>query len=256
MDEFGVGIARSVGASIGAVHPEFSQSAFVKTAVDAKSGGWVTRIGDALPAHLPRDFADAIDILLKSLGPEVPPEEPMPDAHSLTPVVYFIAVYGSEHFDLSMNAIHVLSKRTYVAQTGVRRFLIENPDRTMQVLREWVQDPCPHVRRLVVNATRPRLRYGAMPGQTMLRRFQDDPEPVLQLLDKVSNDPSATVRKAVGGSIGDIAKDNPDLAYDRVAQWLAQGGRETRHIARQSLRYGVRKGHPRAIKLQEQAKQR
>ncbi|MCI0542076.1 MAG: DNA alkylation repair protein [Verrucomicrobiales bacterium] len=254
MDNFTTTIARKVGARLAGNCPNFSESAFVESAGSAGLGGWVSRISAALRSHLPRDFPSAVEILLRSVGSELPPEDPMPEAHSFTPIVHFVVVYGREHFDLSMNTLHALSKRTYTAQAGVRRWLIENPDSTMRVLGEWVHDSSPHVRRLVVNATRPRLRYPVMPGLSDLRRFRDDPEPVLRLLDHLRDDPSETVRRAVAGSLSDIAKDNPDVAYERIKDWLGHGGKETRQIARNALRYGSRKEDARALKLLDQAK--
>ena len=63
-----------------------------------------------------------------------------------------------------------------------------------------------HVRRLVSEGTRPRL-----PWASRLPEFQRNPEPVLELLEKLKNDPELYVRRSVANNLNDIAKGSSRL---------------------------------------------
>lgn len=76
---------------------------------------------------------------------------------------------------------------------------------TLARLRTWTGDPNPHVRRLVSEGTRPRL-----PWAPRLRRFQDDPAPVIELLEILKDDAEEYVRRSVANNLNDISKDHPD----------------------------------------------
>ena len=249
-DKFGTDLAAELGTRIQRVCPDFPVDAMIDEVAHVQGpGGWAGQMAAALRVHLPPDYPRASAILMRILGPPVPPEHPMPDAYKLTPVAYFIAEYGRDHFGESMAALRQIASRTYAAQVALRVFLRDDPDRCLTVLRAWVRDPNPHIRLLVSGGTRPRLRLRAMPGVTLLTRFIDDPRPLLALLAHLKNDPSYAVRRSVGGNLSDILKDNPDLAYATLTHWAQDATRQTRQIIRRAVRLAVKKGDPRALAL-------
>ncbi len=72
------------------------------------------------------------------------------------------------------------------------------------------------MRRLVSKGTRPRL-----PWARRLREFQNDPRPVLELLELLKDDPELYVRRSVANNLNDIGKDNPALLVDtNESCWL------------------------------------
>ena len=82
-----------------------------------------------------------------------------------------------------MRAQYELTQR-FTAEFSVRAYLDRYPERTLRRLGEWAVDPNVHVRRLVSEGTRPRL-----PWAPRLRRFQEEPAPVLDLLERLKDDP-------------------------------------------------------------------
>jgi 3-methyladenine DNA glycosylase AlkC len=104
-----------------------------------------------------------------------------------------------------MAAQHAITQR-FTCELSIRAFIDAEPERTLARLAEWTRDPSLHVRRLVSEGTRPRL-----PWAPRLRRFVDDPSPVLPLLEALRDDPSGYVRRSVANNLNDIAKDHPGL---------------------------------------------
>jgi len=66
----------------------------------------------------------------------------------------------------------------FSAEFAIRPFLEQHTELTLNTLAQWCNDADDHVRRLVSEGTRPRLPWGQH-----LKRFTDDPQPVLSLLE-------------------------------------------------------------------------
>ena len=82
---------------------------------------------------------------------------------------------------------------------SIRAFLERWPERTLSMMHTWTRDPNEHVRRLVSEGTRPRL-----PWAPRLNGFQEDPSPVLALLEELKDDPSEYVRRSVANNLNAI----------------------------------------------------
>src|SRR5690606_36568745 len=100
------------------------------------------------------------------------------------------------------------------------------------------------VRRLVSEGTRPRLPWAAR-----LRRFQDDPVPVLALLEQLRDDSEEFVRRSVANNLNDIGKDHPDVVLDVAQRWTIDATRERRALIRHALRSLVKQGNARALHI-------
>lgn len=131
-----------------------------------------------------------------------------------------------------------------VSVAQIRDFLERYPEETLALLQCWASDPNVHVRRLVSEGTRPRL-----PWARRLRRFQEDPSPVLELLDLLKDDEEEYVRRSVANNLNDIAKDHPDLVVETAARWWINGSDARRHLISQALRTLVKAGDPRALRI-------
>ena len=200
------------------------------------------RIAAAMGGALPGDFEKAADILERSLGPPLDSG----DGNGLTPFLYlphvlFVAERGLDDFDAAMRLQKELTRR-FTAEFSIRAYLDRHPERTLEMLRTWAADPDPHVRRLVSEGTRPRL-----PWASRLRRFQEDPLPVLGLLELLMDDPELYVRRSVANNLNDIGKDHPDLLVATCRRWLRGAGEERRWIVTHALRWLVKRGHPGAL---------
>ncbi len=201
-------------------------------------------IARALRRHLPQDYKQAIEVLVASLGPRLETAELTGmDVFVYLPHVFFVAEYGIEHFETSMRAQYELTQR-FTAEYSIRVFLERYPQRTLTRLREWAVDSNVHVRRLVSEGTRPRL-----PWAPRLRAFQDDPRPVIELLDLLKDDPELLVRRSVANNLNDIGKDNPTALIATCRRWMREPTPERRWLVRHALRSAVKRGDPEALQI-------
>jgi 3-methyladenine DNA glycosylase AlkC len=118
-------------------------------------------------------------------------------------------------------------------------------DTVLPLVQDWALDPDPTVRRVVVEALRPRGVWCKHIAQ-----LKADPSPIKPLLESVLDDKSDYVRKAVANNLNDIAKSTPDLLCDWIESWKRGTiSSERRWIISRALRSLIRDNHPRAQKL-------
>ena len=163
------------------------------------------------------------------------------DTFRYLPHVFFVSDHGLDQFEAAMTAQYELTKR-FTAEFSIRAFIVHHPQATMERLHAWAHDPNVHVRRLVSEGTRPRL-----PWAPRLRGFQEDPEPVLALLEILKDDPEEYVRRSVANNLNDIAKDHPDRVVEVAAAWWESGDANRRRLVRHGLRTLIKAGHPAAL---------
>jgi 3-methyladenine DNA glycosylase AlkC len=193
-------------------------------------------------AVLPEDHELAIDVLVDSLGPEIEESELRGmEVFLYLPHVYFVAEHGLDCFETSMRAQYEITKR-FTAEFSIRAFLEQFPEETLARLAEWAREPNVHVRRLVSEGTRTRL-----PWAPRLRRFQEDPAPVLELLEMLKDDPEERVRRSVANNLNDISKDHPGVAVEVAERWWEDGDADRRRLVRHGLRTLVKAGDPGAL---------
>jgi len=250
---FSPSLVRRLAADIERVHPSFPSRGFIRDATNGLDelelldrGKHITR---ALERHLPANYPDAIDILLRSLGPEHPSDELI--GVGMAPFYYlphtqFVATRGLdhlEHFELSMRAQYELTKR-FSAESSIRPFIAADPERTLATLREWVRDPNAHVRRLVSEGTRLRL-----PWAMRVQWLDTNPERVLELLELLRDDPAPLVRRSVANNLNDLGKVHPALLARTCGAWLEDAGAERRALVEHALRSAVKRGDTSALRL-------
>ena len=159
------------------------------------------------------------------------------------PHCFFVAEYGLDHFEPSMQAHYQLTQR-FTAEFSIRPFLIKHTEATLARLRQWARDPNEHVRRLVSEGTRPRL-----PWASRLPAFQADPAPVLALLELLKDDPALYVRRSVANNLNDIGKDHPRVLMQTAQRWMRDATPERAWVVRHALRWAVKQGDPAALKV-------
>ena len=195
-------------------------------------------IRDTLWEYLPKDYPRALKIILKALPPELPTCEVTGfDGFIILPQNEFVAKYGREYYDLSMQALYKMTKR-FTAEGAIRPFLQKYPEQTLAILSGWAEDDNCHVRRLVSEGTRPRL-----PWTMQLKQFIEDPLPVLQLLEKLKTDHELMVRRSVANNLNDIAKDHPDLVVKTLNRWKKLDDEGTQWLIRHAARTLVKQGN-------------
>jgi 3-methyladenine DNA glycosylase AlkC len=249
-NSYGPEIPRKIAAMIAAVDTTFPTEAFLS---DVLTGYEVLElmprarhIARTLRRHLPADYPKAMEVLMASLGPK-PASNPGESA-GMAPFLYlphtfFVAEYGLDDFEVSMQAQYELTQR-FTAEFSIRAFLIRHPEKTLARFKTWASDENVHVRRLVSEGTRPRL-----PWAQRLPAFQKDPRPVLQLLELLKDDSELYVRRSVANNLNDIGKDNPDILLDTAKNWLEDATPERGWIVRHALRSLVKSGNQGALQV-------
>ncbi len=247
-NHYGEEIPKRIAGMIHAVWPAFPERLFLRTALDGYLGlelmPRARKIADALRLHLPPDYEEAITLLVASLGSKLrgTGEFGLP-VFIYLPHVFFVARYGLDHFELSMQAQYEITQR-FTAEFSLRYFYERYPAATLERLHRWALDPSPHVRRLVSEGTRPRL-----PWAPRLRSLQKDPRPVLPLLEILRDDPELYVRRSVANHWNDIGKDHPRLLISTMENWITDAGPERKRLIRHALRSLIKEGRPEALAL-------
>jgi 3-methyladenine DNA glycosylase AlkC len=230
------------------VEPTFAKRAFVRDAMTGLEAlelkARVMHIAEMLRRHLPNDVVEAIEVLVHA-GNSWDKGDPSSNTNSFAawPVIEFVGVYGVEHFDVAMSALRQLTP-LFSAEFAIRPIIEHHQAPALKLLASWTQDPNPHVRRLVSEGTRPRLPWGRQ-----LKKFQQDPRPVLKLLEKLKDDTSEYVRRSVANNLNDITKDHADVVIDVCRRWSKNASTQRQWIIERATRTLVKQGNPEALKL-------
>lgn len=235
------------------VYPALTVASFRKAALTGietlsllQRGQHLARV---LRQYLPARYEDAVKVLLRSLTPPLTQTDQLGlGVFFYLPHVCFVAAYGLDSFETSMRAQYELTRR-FTAEFSIRPFLIRHPERTLERLTEWTQDRDPHVRRLCSEGTRPRL-----PWAMRIPAFQRDPRPVIPILEALKDDPDRYVRRSVANHLGDIAKDQPALAFMVCRRWLTGANPSRKWVIRHALRYPAKNGVKAALRLRQLAR--
>ncbi|GGF90326.1 hypothetical protein GCM10010924_17770 [Rhizobium wenxiniae] len=220
-----------------AIHPAFNGERFLQLASEGLDNLSIMQrlrqIAVSFHATLPGPYEKNIEILW-TLAPRI--------NHGFASITLpeYVALYGQDHFDLSMKALAYLT-RFGSSEFAVRHFLLKDMPRTLAVMRDWSQDDNEHVRRLSSEGCRPRL-----PWSFQLKQLIADPAPVAPILENLKSDPSLYVRKSVANHLNDITKDHPEWVLEKLSHW-DQGDIRTAWIMKQALRTLVKKGDTRAL---------
>jgi 3-methyladenine DNA glycosylase AlkC len=202
----------------------------------------INHVADALQRHLDPHVPTALAQLRAALPDGLDGTDALVSHFAWWSVLSYVERHATAHPAEALPALQHMTA-VWSAEFAVRPFLDADLEGTLAVLRSWLTHPSAHVRRLVSEGTRPRLPWGMR-----VRGLMGAPAPTVDLLTALRRDPELYVRRSVANHVGDIAKDQPDLAVSLVAGWVAADDTdETRWIARHGLRHLVKKGHPGAL---------
>ena len=245
---FSPALVRRLAQSIADASPSFPSRRFVRRASQGleqlellERGRHITA---ALHASLPPSYPEAIEILLRSLGPEHAAQELV--GAGMGPFFYlphtlFVAAHGLEHFELSLRAQYELTKR-FTAEGSIRAYIARDPQRTFRTLRSWAEDADAHVRRLVSEGTRLRL-----PWAVRVAWLDANPERVLELLELLKDDPTTLVRRSVANNLNDLAKVHPELAVGVCRRWSTPASPQRQWLVKHALRSLLKRGNHAAL---------
>ena len=241
-----------IGGKLQRIYPDFDTRTFIKdvrTEMEGQTIYNVTKaIGCVLRYHLPENYSEALAILMQYADGEIPAEpSPSPSEElqtSLRPISHFVSLYGLADFDASMDAFCKLARYRCTRGGEMREFLINHPERCFERFREWVDDENANLRLFVCASICTRGTW-----QKWIGRFIPDPQPMLALLESLKDDSDPRVREQVATDMRDIVKDYPTEGYAALERWSRDERSETKKIVRSALKYQLKIGDKRALKL-------
>jgi 3-methyladenine DNA glycosylase AlkC len=146
-------------------------------------------------------------------------------------------------FDDAMNVLALLTTRL-TGEFAIRRMFDARFERALEIAHAWASREDLRVRRLASEGTRSHLPWAKGVPDLVQR-----PGATRPIVDELYADESEYVRRSVANHVNDLSRDDPDLAADIVAGWLAQPDQNTPRVARHALRTLIKNGHPEALGL-------
>ncbi|MHC4379538.1 MAG: DNA alkylation repair protein [Planctomycetota bacterium] len=189
--------------------------------------GRMRRITESLHSVLPKDYLEALPILRDAAAKF--------DGYLSMFFPDFVEHYGLDHWKPSVDALHWMT-RFGSSEFAVRPFLKADAPRMLKHMLAWTTDGNEHVRRLASEGSRPLL-----PWAMNLPAFQENPTPLLPILEALRADPSEYVRRSVANNLNDIAKDHPGLVLEIATKWKGQSpetDKLVKHASRTLLKNG------------------
>jgi 3-methyladenine DNA glycosylase AlkC len=233
------------------VYPQFDDQTFVQNIVNELPNlelkERIFYIRENLEHYLPTHFNKAVEIILKSLPPELDPEKTDDDFGDFifAPFSYFVAQNGltDEHLELSFYALSEITKR-FSAEDAVRFFINKYPNESFEFMLKMAQSENYHQRRLASEGLRPKLPWCI--------GLNFDYTKAIEILDLLYFDNTRFVVRSVANHLNDIAKIDADLVVQTLKKWQSQNqqnNKEFDFLVKHSLRTLIKQGNLDALSL-------
>lgn len=237
-----------ISQQIKAAYPSFAENSFRdKVMTDLERLSFSERaqhISNTLHLFLPSSYLTAIDIIENALGAEIVDEEIEGyDCFYVMPLGIYVRDYGLDDFERSMLALKEMTKR-FSSEWPIRRFIEKDEEKAFSYFILWAKDENCHVRRLVSEGARPRLPMG-----THLKKYIQDPRPVLTLLQALKDEPTRLVQRSIANNLNDIAKDHPTLVTSFLQDWKRDKVKDIDWIISHACRSLIKNGDKNALRL-------
>ncbi|TJZ59816.1 DNA alkylation repair protein [Sphingobacterium olei] len=197
--------------------------------------GRLRNTSHVLKKYLPTDYKRAVAILY-----EAAPS--LPSGYTALVLPDYVALYGKQHFDLSMEALQYFT-RYGSAEFAIREFLKTDLVKTLDVMHKWAEDSNDHVRRLASEGSRPRL-----PWSFKLTEIIKQPMLTQGILERLNADEALYVRKSVANHLNDHTKDNDSYMLKLVSSW-DKANKHTSWIIKHAIRSLIKRGNKEALMI-------
>jgi len=234
-EHFGKSLAILLSEKIQPVYPKFDISSFILAIEEGVIGKTYTQriifFAEQLFEHLPKDFEQAMKILLETLGEENPNETGMFTHYWwILPIAKYVELYGIDHYKLSIKSISEITKRN-TGEYAIRPFIRKYPDKCLKQMKKWAKSDNFHLRRLASEGLRPKLPWSAK-----LDTFNDNPAPVFEILELLKEDQIMFVKKSVGNHLTDWLKVNYEPTKELLHKWQKSENKHTKWIIKRATR--------------------
>ena len=232
---FGRNLAELLSDKIVQSYPDFNSESFIEKVDELVAGKTYTQrilvIAEQLKSHLPNNYDNALTILISILGEENPNQTGMfKNYYWIMPIGKFISVFGLDYFESSIKGIEEVTKRN-TGEYAIRPFIVNYPEKTLEIMEEWANSPNFHLRRLASEGLRPKL-----PWAPKLDTFIENPAPVFRILDILKRDDILFVKKSVANHLTDWIKVNSEKTIPLIEEWRKIDNPNTKWIIKRATR--------------------
>ena len=232
---FGRNLAELLSYKIVQSYPYFNSESFIEKVNELVAGKTYTQrilvIAEQLKSHLPNNYDNALTILISILGEENPNQTGMfKNYYWIMPIGKFISVFGLDYFESSIKGIEEVTKRN-TGEYAIRPFIVNYPEKTLEIMEEWANSPNFHLRRLASEGLRPKL-----PWAPKLDTFIENPAPVFRILDILKRDDILFVKKSVANHLTDWIKVNREKTIPLIEEWRKIDNPNTKWIIKRATR--------------------
>lgn len=150
---------------------------------------------------------------------------------------------GDAEFDDAVILLGELTPRLS-SEFSIRRLLVANPDRALELILPMTASDDEHVRRFASEGTRPFLPWAIRVPALVVR-----PHATVPILDALYRNESEYVRRSVANHLNDLSRQHPQLVVDIAAGWMSRADAHTPRLVKHALRTLVKKGFAPALEL-------
>lgn len=229
-------------------HASFKQTDFLDRVIPELESLSLTQrvqaITSALTACLP-DKLEANTQLLLNLAADWPVLNTQSHWQSYLawPVIEYAGKIGIQQ---PVQGLFLLKQLTalFTAEFAIRPYVEQHFELTYETVLSWTHDEDVHVRRLASEGLRPRLPWGKR-----LTVLEDNPEMIIQVLERLKHDEQRYVQKSVANTLNDISKKHSQQVVVVCQSWQKQASPQTQWIIRHGLRSLIKAGDARAFEV-------
>ena len=163
------------------------------------------------------NYEEALAVFTKILTPNVGSFASMyEEGKDMAPFSKYIEIYGVQnelHFEQTIEFIKKLTL-AYTGEYALRAMFIVMPGRVFEVIKEWIKDSNPFIRRAAIESIRISLPW-AKKTDKIMNYFKD----YQNILNVLSADENEYVRRSVANNINDLYKYDTQKANAIINKW-------------------------------------
>ena len=162
-------------------------------------------------------YEEALTIFTKILTPNVSSFASMyEEGKDMAPISKYVEIYGVQNPLYFEQTIEFIKKLTlaYTGEYALRSMFIVMPSNVIEVVKEWIKDTDPFIRRVAIESIRISLPWAKKTYNIMhyLKDYQ-------HILDVLSKDKNEYVRRSVANNINDLYKYDIKRANTIINKW-------------------------------------
>ena len=240
-----------IAREIQEVYPSFESSDFTKEVVESfptlELKERIYHIRNMLYKYLPKDYNEAVNVLLEALPPELDNAKTDDDFGDFiyAPYSEYVTTYGcnEEQLDFSLQSLREITKR-FSVEFAIRDFINTYPKQTLAMLEDCAKSDNYHERRLASEGLRGKLPWA--------KKLSIEYHKPLRHLELLYADKTRYVTRSVANHLNVISKIDPPLVLKTLKRWKKSNKQEPKEMAfivNHALRTLVKQGDKEALAM-------